>query len=102
MWGFLGIYALSQEDILCFKMLSLPVHGVSIYARCVTAMPLYWSDNAQKIQLMASSTSWRAKTRQIIVLILRTRQGYVIYTHVLLRLNDRTITSQFSTPVKER
>ncbi len=91
MWGFLGIYALSQEDYY-FKMLNQPVHGVSIYACCVTAMPLYWSDNAQKIQLMASSTSCRAKTRQIIILILRIGQGIVIYTHVLLRLNDRTIT----------
>ncbi len=47
MWGFIGIYALSQEDSY-FKMLSHSVHGMSIYAWCVTAMPLYWSDNAQK------------------------------------------------------
>ncbi len=69
MWGFLGIYALSQEDYY-FKILSQPVHSMSIYAWCVTAMPLYWSDTAQKIQLMASSTSCKAKTRQIIILIL--------------------------------
>ncbi len=69
MWDFLGIYALSQEDSY-FKMLSQSVHGILIYARCVTAMPLYWSDTARKIQLMASSTSCRAKTRQIIILIL--------------------------------
>ncbi len=47
MWSFFGIYALSQEDF-CFKILSQLVHSVSIYAWCVTAMPLYWSDNAQK------------------------------------------------------
>ncbi len=29
-------------------MLSQPVHGMSIYERCITAMPLYWSNNAQK------------------------------------------------------
>ncbi len=69
MWGFLGIYASSQEDYYS-KMVSQHVHGVSIYAWCVTAKPLYWSDTAQKIQLMASSTSCRAKTRQIIILIL--------------------------------
>ncbi len=47
MWVFLGIYASSQEDYYS-KMVSQHVHGVSIYAWCVTAMPLYWSDNAQK------------------------------------------------------
>ncbi len=92
---FLGIYTLSQEDYT-FKMLSQPVHGVSIYARCVTAMPLYWSDIAKKYSKW--QVALHAEQKQIIVLILRNLHGYVIYTHVLLRLDIRTITSQFSNP----